>query len=102
MTDVIALVTITGLLVSIAIRLHLMKRRAFIPVLWVQLAIIVLLSFSLSWAYPPLDEAVGRRNYLSLIAHLIFIGATWACDIMLSKHIHRGERAPVTLRSWVP
>lgn len=102
MTDVVALITIAGLLVSIAVRLHLMAGRAFVPVLWVQVAIIVLLSFSLTWVYPTLDEVLGGHNYLNLIAHLIFLGATWVYNVVLSEPIFRGERTPVLLRSWVP
>lgn len=101
-TDVVALVTITGLLVSIMVRLHPRVERTFSPVMWVQVAIIVLLSFSLSWVYPVVDAALGGKNYLNLGAHLIFIGATWVYNVVLTEPIFRGQRKPSTLRPWVP
>lgn len=101
-TDAVSLITITGLLVSVMMRLHPKAERIFSPVLWVQVAIVVLLSFSLSWVYPFVDAALGGRNYLNLVSHLIFLGATWVYDVVLSEPIFRGRRKPVTLRFWVP
>ena len=49
-----------------------------------------------------LDAALGGRNYLNLVSHLIFLGASWVYTIVLAEPFFKDRPKPVTLRLWVP
>lgn len=101
-TNVVSLVSMSALLLSILIRLRPKSASAYAPLFWTQISIIVLLFLSLSWVYPVVDMALGGRNFLNLVSHLIFLGASWVYTTVLAEPFYRGRAKPVTLRSWVP
>lgn len=101
-TDVVTMTAMSALLISILVRLRPKSRKTYAPLLWVQVSIILMLSLSLSWTYPALDQALGGKNYVNLILHLIFLGASWVYTVVIAEPFFRNQPKPMALRLWVP
>lgn len=101
-TDIVTMTAMSALLVSILVRMRPKSRKTYAPLLWVQVSIIATLSLSLSWTYPTLDKALGGLNYVNLILHLIFLGASWVYTTVIAEAFFRNRPKPATMRLWVP
>lgn len=100
--DVVTMTAISALLISILVRLRPKSGKTYKPLLWVQISIAVSLMLSLSWTYPSLDSVLGGKNYVNLILHLIFIGASWVYTVVIAEPFFRNQTKPFTLRHWIP
>ena len=102
LTDGVALAVMTALAISLLVRIFRSPRRTYRPLLWSQVLVLLLFATSLSWVYPVLDAALGGRNYLNLVAHLMFIAASWIYTKVVAAPFFADQPTPAPLQWWVP
>lgn len=98
-TDVVGLLAITALLISFGVRLSPAGGRTRGSLLVIQVAVACFLMLSLSGVYPSVDAALGGKNFLNLLTHLVLAVAYWGfVRIVATPLIASEPRTPWTLR----
>ncbi|MCP3425184.1 hypothetical protein NBM05_03865 [Rothia sp. AR01] len=101
LSDYVAVIFLSGLITSLAVRLLTPGRGSTKTLLICQCLVVYTVTVSLSFVFPVYDAMLGGRSYANLLSHLVLILVYALLSREISRPFLRGGPVPLLLRNWV-